>query len=359
MKQSGGEETMLRRIAIAVSLVLAGTAARADAVAEFYRGKQVNLIVGYGTGGGYDVYGRLMARHLGRHIPGHPNVVVQNMPGAGSLRAVNHLYNTAPKDGTAIATFGRDMPLIGIIGHNPNVRFDARKLTWLGSSSSYANDAYFLFVRADAAVQSIEDARRPGGPPLVLGGTGEGSSGNDVPIVLRDALGLNIKLISGYPDGNGLFLAVDRKELDGRLVGLSATQSSHPQWLKPEGGMRIFLQFARVTRHPQFPDVPTARELARSDKARALIDLAQLPNRLSRPFAAPPGVPDERAKALQAAFLAVHKDPRYLEDAARLQVDVSPIDGDEVLRVINDIAGVPQELLDYMKALIAEHKGGG
>jgi hypothetical protein len=114
-----------------------------------------------------------------------------------------------------------------------------------------------------------------------------------------------------------------------------------------------------VTRHPQFPDVPTALELARGDKARALIDLAQLPNRLSRPFAAPPEVPDARAKALQAAFLAVHKDARYLEDAARLQVDVSPIGGDEVLRVINDIARVPQELLDYMKALIAEHKGGG
>src|SRR5215510_5862121 len=224
---------MLSRIAIAVGLVLAGTAARADAVAEFYRGKQVNLIVGYGTGGGYDVYGRLIARHLGRHIPGEPNVVVQNMPGAGSLRAVNHLYNTAPKDGTAIATFGRDMPLIGVIGHNPNVRFDARKLTWLGSSSSYANDAYMLWVRKDAPVQSVADARRPGGPPLILGGTAEGSTGNDVPIILRDALGLNIRLVSGYPDGTALFIAVDRNEVDSRVVGLSATESTHPEWLQP------------------------------------------------------------------------------------------------------------------------------
>jgi tripartite-type tricarboxylate transporter receptor subunit TctC len=361
----------MRRTAVAITaLVLASASAHsasknarerayADAVGDFYRGKQINLIVGYGTGGGYDVYGRLFARHLGRHIPGNPNVVVQNMPGAGSLRAVNHLYNTAPKDGTAIATFGRDMPLLGVIGHNPNVRFEARRFTWLGSSSSYLNDAYLLFVRKDAAVKSIEDARRPDHAPLILGGTAEGSTGNDVPILLRDALGLNIKLIAGYPDGAAIFIAVDRNELDGRLVGLSATQSSHPIWLKPDGNMRILLQFARLTRHQQFPDVPTARELALNDRALALIALVELPYRLSRPFAAPPGVPEDRARALQTAFLAVHKDPLYLEDAARLKVDVSPIGADEVLRAIDDIAGAPPELLDYMRRLLAENKGGG
>src|ERR1700704_3817942 len=222
---------------IAVLSLFWATGAHADP-AEFYKGRQVNLIVGYGTGGGYDVYGRLIARHLGRHIPGTPSVVVQNMPGAGSLRAVNFLYNSAPKDGTAIAIFARDMPLIGIIGNNPNVRFDARKLTWLGSSSSYANDAYFLFARTDAQVKSIEDARRPGGPPLVLGGTAEGATGNDIATVVRDALGLNIKLIAGYPDSNALFLAVDRKELDGRFVGLSAVGSSHPEWLAPTRQMQ-------------------------------------------------------------------------------------------------------------------------
>jgi tripartite-type tricarboxylate transporter receptor subunit TctC len=349
---------MLRTgVALAV-LVLAFAGARADPVSDFYKGKQVSLIVGYGTGGGYDVYGRVVARHLSRHIPGTPSVVVQNMPGAGSLRAVNYLYNTAPKDGTAIAIFARDMPLLGIIGHNPNVRFDARKLTWLGSSSSYANDAYFLFVRNDAQVKSIEDARRPGGPPLVLGGTAEGATGNDIATVLRDALGLNIKLIAGYPDSNALFLAVDRKELDGRFVGLSATSSSHPEWLMSSSGMQKLLQFARVTRHPQFPDVPTARELALNDKSRALIALAELPYRLSRPFAAPPGLPEDRALALQKAFLAVHQDPRYLAEAAKLKIDVSPIGGADVLRAIEDIANAPPEMLEYMKKLLAENKGG-
>jgi tripartite-type tricarboxylate transporter receptor subunit TctC len=350
---------VLPRIAAgAAVLALAGAPAQADAVADFFKGKVVSLVVGYGSGGGYDVYGRLVATHLGKYIPGNPTVIVQSMPGAGSLRSVNYLYNTAPKDGTVLGTFARDMPLLGLIGNNPNVRFDPRKFTWLGSSSSYANDAYLLFARKDAAVKSIADARAPGGPPLVLGGTAEGATGNDISTVLRDALALNIRLIAGYPDSNALFLAADRKETDGRFVGLSAVASSHPEWLKPDSSMRILLQFARVTRHPQFPDVPTARELAANDRARALIELAELPYRLSRPFAAPPGLPPDRAKALQAAFMAVHQDPQYLDQAGRLKVDVSPIGAEEVLRAIDAIAGAPPDLLDYMKKLLTESKNG-
>jgi tripartite-type tricarboxylate transporter receptor subunit TctC len=349
---------VLKTVAAAILLALAGASARADAVADFYRGKVLTLVVGYGSGGGYDVYGRLVAAHLGRHIPGNPTVVVQNMPGAGSLRSVNYLYNTAPKDGTTIGTFARDMPLLGIIGNNPNVRFDPRKLTWLGSSSSYADDAYLLMTRKDAAVKSIADARRPGGPPLVLGGTAEGATGNDISTVLRDALALNIRLIVGYPDSNALFLAADRKETDGRFVGLSAVASSRAEWLRPDGGMQVLLQFARLTRHPQFPDAPTARELAPNDRALALIALAELPYRLSRPFAAPPGLPTDRAKALQAAFLAVHRDPQYLDEAGKLKIDVSPIGGDEVLKAIDGIANAPPDLLDYMKKLLSENKNG-
>jgi tripartite-type tricarboxylate transporter receptor subunit TctC len=348
---------MLRMLASAAAvLAFAAIPGRADTIAEFYKGKQLNLIVGYGTGGGYDVYGRLFARHLGRHVPGNPNVVVQNMPGAGSLRAVNFLANTAPKDGTAIATFARDMPLLSIIGHNTNVRFDARTLTWLGSSSSYENDAYFLFVRKDAKVTSIEAARRLGGPPLILGGTAEGSTGNDVALVIRDALKLHIRLISGYPDGGAINIAVDRGEVDGRLVGISATASSHPQWLAPNSNMLKLLQFARITRHHDYPHVPTARELAPDDKARALIALAELPYRLSRPFAAPPGIPPERAKALQAAFLAVHRDPLYLADAAKLKVDVSPIGGEEVLRAIDELAAAPADMLAVIGKIISDAK---
>ena len=325
----------MRRIGVALAaLIFIGAGARADEVADFYKGRQVSVIVGYGTGGGYDVYGRLLARHLGRHIPGTPHVVVQNMPGAGSLRAVNYIYNTAPKDGTALAIFARDMPLLGIIGGNANVRFDARKLTWLGSSSSYANDAYFMFVRKDAQVKSIEDARRAGGPPIVLGGTAEGATGNDIATVVRDALGLNIKLIAGYPDSNALFLAVDRKELDGRFVGLSATSSSHPEWLTPNGGcksfcslpasrgIRIFLTFRR--RESSRLATNPSRWLRWPNCLIVCRGLSPL-RRLAR----------GSSITLQKAFLEVHRDPQYLEEAARLKVDVSPIGGHEVVRAID------------------------
>ncbi len=333
------------------SLALAAQA-RADAVADFYKGRTVTLIVGYGPGGGYDLFARLMARHLGRHIPGNPAVVVQNMPGAGSLRATNFLYTVAPRDGATIGSFARDMPLLAILKANTAAVFDPRKFTWLGSSSDYSRDAYLLMVRKDAPVQSIEEARRPGGPPIVLGGTAEGTTGSDVPLVLRDALGLNMKLVTGYPDNGAIFLAVDRGEVNGRTADLSTMRSLRPEWLLPNGGMRALVQFARATRHPDFADVPTARELARDDDGRALIELAEISYTMSRPFAAPPGVPAERAAALRRAFADVHNDPQYLEDAAKLGLEVSPIGGEEVLQAISHIAATPPAILDRLKRLM-------
>jgi tripartite-type tricarboxylate transporter receptor subunit TctC len=237
------------RIAAVLSFIsiAASGLAHADATADFYKDKTVRVVVGYGTGGGYDVYARQLARYIGQYIPGNPTIVVQNMPGAGSLRAANYIYSVAPKDGTVIGTFSRNMPLMGLIGGNKNVQYDPRKFTWLGSSSSYANDAYMMFVRPDTPFRSIEDLRKKGGPTLVLGGTAEGATGNDIPVILRDALGLHLKLVTGYPDGNAIFLAVDRGEVQGRTVGLSAVQSTHAEWLKP-GAMRILLQFGRATR---------------------------------------------------------------------------------------------------------------
>lgn len=326
-------------------------AACADAVVDFYRGKTVQLVLGYGPGGGYDVYARIVARYLGKYIPGGPSVVVINMPGAGSLRATNFLYTTAPKDGLTIGAFARDMPLLGILGGNANVQFDPRKFTWLGSASSSANDAYLLFARKDAQVKSIKEATTPGVAPLVLAGTAEGASGNDVALLLRDAIGLNVKIISGYPDSGAMFLAVDRNEVDGRFVGLSAVSSSKPDWLKPDGPVHALLQFGRPERNKLFPDTPTARELAKDERAGALIGLAELPYQLSRPLAAPPGVPPERAKALQVAFMAMQSDADYLKEAERLGLDVSPIDGAQALVLIERLAASPKDLLDYMRKL--------
>ena len=336
---------------------LASSAVHADPIADFYKGKQIQLVVGYGPGGGNDVYARLLARHMGRHIPGNPGIVVQNMPGAGSLRAANYLYNVAPKDGTVFGTFARNMPLLSALGDNASVQFDPRRFTWLGSSSSYEDDAYILFVRPDAAVKSVDDARRPDGPTLVLSGTAPGDTSADVPLLLRDALGLKVKLVMGYPDSNAMFMAAETKEVDGRVADLSSVASSRPHWLKPDG-MRALLQFARMSRHVDFPDVPTARELARSDADRVLIEISELPYRLTRPYAAPPGVPTERAKALRSAFMAVHKDPQYLDEAAKLKLDISPIDGDEILKVVEQIGKAPPAILERIKRLQAENKGG-
>ena len=331
--------------------------AKADAVADFYKGKTVTLVVGYGPGGGYDVYARLVGRHLGRHIPGRPNVVVQNMPGAGSLRAVNWLYNLAPKDGTAIAHFARNMPLLGMLGTNPNAQFDPRKLTWLGSSSSFANDAYILIVRTDIPVKTIDDARRPGGDPLVLGGTAEGATGNDVPIILRDTIGLNVKQVVGYPDSGALYLAMERGEVHGRTTDLSSVKAIKPEWLKPNSGFHVLVQFARETRHEDFPNVPTARELARNEASRLLIELTEIPYKLSRPFAAPPDVPAARAQALQRAFAATHRDPQYLAEAAKQRIDISPVTAAEVLQALKRIERAPQQQLDYLRRLFSESKG--
>jgi tripartite-type tricarboxylate transporter receptor subunit TctC len=276
------------------------------------------------------------------------------MPGAGSLRGTNYIYNVAPKDGTVFGTFARNMPLLGMIKSNQNVQFDPAKFTWLGSSASFANDAYLLLIRKDAPVKSVAEARRAGGPPIILGSTAEGASSDAIAILVREWLGLNVKVIPGYTDSGVLFLAIERGEIDGRTVGLSAVRANKPDWLKPGGLGRVLVVFGRAARHPDFPDAPTARELARNAEDRNLIEIIEIPYALSRPYAAPPGVPEDRAKALQDAFLATHKDPAYLAESDKLGIDVSPIGSPQVLGLIDRIAKTPADQLKRIEKLIAE-----
>jgi tripartite-type tricarboxylate transporter receptor subunit TctC len=345
----------MTRLGVALGLALALTAAlpaRADDVAEFYKGKRVNLIVSYGPGGGYDVYARVLARHIGRHIPGNPSIVVQNMPGAGSLRGANYIYNVAPRDGTVFGTFARNMPMLGLVKTGQKVQFDPMKFTWLGSSSSLANDAYVLILRRDAKVKSIEDARRAGGPPIVLGSTAEGTSSDAMGVLLREWLGFNLKVIAGYTDSGVLFLAIERGEVDGRTVGLSSVRANKGEWLKPNGFARVMVVFGRGTRFSEFPDAPTARELAKNSEDRNLIEILEMPYALSRPYAAPPDVPPDRARALQNAFMATHRDPAYLADAEKVGIEVSPIDSEAILKLIEQIARTPPEQLKRIENLI-------
>ena len=328
----------------------------AGAQENFYKGKQISLVVGYGTGGGYDVYARLVARHMSRFIPGNPNVVVQNMPGAGSLRAVNHLYNVAPKDGTAFAMFSSSMPVRSILGGNKSVQFDSLKMTWLGSSSSFAGDAYLLVVRADAPRGTIDQARRTDGDLLVIGSSGPGSSSYDIPAVLRDTIGLRYKMVSGYPGSADLFLAMERNETQARMVNLTGLKAVKADWLKPGSPYRVLVQFGRKTRVDDLPDVPTARELALNPSARDLINLVEIPFELSRPFAAPPGVPADRAKILQTAFRDAHRDPQFLAEAKNLDLDISPIGPDEVLTALKSVEKADPQHLEYLLKLYAGAK---
>jgi tripartite-type tricarboxylate transporter receptor subunit TctC len=324
---------------------------------DFYKGKQINLIVGYGTGGGYDVYARLVAKHMQRFIPGNPAVVVQNMPGAGSLRAVNYIYNLAPKDGTAFAMFSSSMPVRSILGGNKSVQFDSLKLTWLGSSSSFAGDAYLLVVRADAPARTIEAVRRAEGSSLlVIGSSGPGSSSYDIPAVLRDTIGLRYKMVAGYPGSADLFLAMERKETEARMVNLTGLKAVRADWLKPGSPYKILVQFGRKTRIGDLPDVPTAQELALNASARGLINLVEIPFELSRPFAAPPGVPADRARILQTAFRDAHRDSQLIAEARNLDLDISPIGPDEVLTALKSVDKADPNHLEYLRKLYAGAK---
>jgi tripartite-type tricarboxylate transporter receptor subunit TctC len=338
--------------------VLLAQPAAAQTVEEFYKGKALTLVVGNGPGGGFDVFGRLLARYIGRYVPGNPSVVVQNMPGAGSLVAANYLYNVAPKDGTTFGLIARNMPLLGLLGNNSNVRFDPHKFTWLGSSSNFSNDAYVLIVRKDAAVKSLADALRVGGPELLLGGTADGGSSSDVPKILHDTLGLNTKLVVGYRDSAGIYLAMERGEVSGRTNELSSIKSVRPGWLAPNSDYKLLIQYARATRLAEFPDVPTARELAPNERARALIEFTEAPFTMAWPYAAPPGLPADRAVALADAFAAAHRDPQLLAEAKAAGLDVTLVRADELRRSIDKLSQAPRDMFDYVRTLLVTAKGG-
>lgn len=342
----------LAKLALALSATLAALSpAKAD-TADFYRGKTINLVVGYGPGGGYDIFARLLARWYGNHMPGKPNVVVQNMPGAASLRATNFLAVQAPKDGTYIAAFDRNMPLIALIGGNPNVQFDPLKLTWLGTLSDSTEDAFNLFVRKRDDIKSIEDLRKPGAPQVTIGVTSAGATDHDITVLLKDVLGLNIRVVPGYQDSNKIGLAVESGELDGQFVNYVSTKVARPAWTQPNGNMQVLMQFARKTRHPELPNVPTALELSKNANATKMIELAEIPYLIARPYAAPPAIPEDRAKALQEAFMATARDPEFVSEATKLNLELTPLNAEQALGVVKQLVAFDQTQKDKLRDIM-------
>lgn len=327
--------------------------ARADDVADFYRGKQVQIVVGYGAGGGYDLYARLLARHLGDFIPGNPSVVVQNMPGAGSLRAAQYIQSVAARDGTFIGALDRQAPVAAVLGDNPAIRYRAADMMFLGTMSSYADDAFVLWARRDAAAKSLADLLRPDGPELKVGGSASGSTDDATVLFLRDVTGMRLKLITGYPDGNSIALALERGELDARTTGVSSVTATHPDWLRPDGPVHPLVQVGRKNRLAALPDVPTARELARDDRGRAIIEAMELPYQLARPYVLPPGIPADRRVALRKAFMDALNSNALRAEAEKMSVDISPLDGETVGGLVASMEKSPPEVLAYLRKLLA------
>jgi tripartite-type tricarboxylate transporter receptor subunit TctC len=332
---------------------LSATPAQAQSVEQFYKGRSITLLVGTAPGGINDISARLVAKYLGRFVPGSPAVVVQNNPGAGGLITANKLYNSADKDGSVLAKFERAVPQLQIQG-DPNAQFDSTKFVWLGSISSYANDAYFLLVNAGGRVKSLTELQR-GGMPINLGSDNSASSNFIFAVIAKEVLGLNVNVIRGYTGAASLFLGMQRGELDGQYVGLSSIKSGQRDlWNK--GAFRPLMAFGRTTRHPDFADVPIGRELTNDPTALKLIGFAELPFFMALPFAAPPGIPADRAKALQAAFMDMSRNEEFIAEAEKIGVDVSPIDAAAILKLLNETASTPKDVIGRYNSIAGEKK---
>ena len=333
----------------AAMLAIAAGAAHAQSVEQFYKGHQITMVVGTSPGGINDISARFVARYLGKYIPGNPAIVVENQPGAGGITSANRLANTFAHDGSVIAKLERAVPLLAIQG-DPNVHFDPLKLTWLGSLSSYANDAYLMLVMAPNPIKSVAELKQPG-HSITLGGDNAASSNVIFATIAKEILGLNIKVVSGYTGAAPLFLAMQRGEIDGQVVGYSSVRTGQRD-LWNRHAFRALMQFGRKTRHPDFVDIPTGHELAPDAAARALLNFAELQFFISLPFAAPPGVPEDRAKVLQTAFMQMCKDPEVIAAAEKLGIDMSPIDAEAVRSGIAKAAATPRDVIDRYNALV-------
>ena len=330
-------------------LAMIGPAA-AQTVEEFYKGKIIKVIVGVPPGGVYDISARLMARHLGNHIPGRPSVVVQNLPGAGGLVVANRLYaDKSESDGLTLAVVERSVAQLAIQG-DPNARFDPTRFNWLGSMSSYSDDAYLLLLNADHAAKNVADLSKPG-VQTRIGGGNAGSSNRHFAIIAKEVLGLKIDIVSGYPGATNIFLAMQRGEVDGQVIGYRSSLAGQ-QALWDSRKLHPLVQFGRSERLKEFPDVPTGRELAKTPNALALIEFAELAFFMAMPMLAPPDIPADRAAALKAAFMAMCKDKEFIADANKLSLEVSPLDGDGIVRLLQRAATTPKDVIEQYKKLI-------
>ncbi len=317
---------------------------RAQSVADFYHGKQVQMLIGYSAGAGYDLYARVLARHMGKHIPGNPTLLAQNMPGAGSLKLANYLYAQAPKDGSVVGMVSRGMATEPLFG---DAKFDPTKFTWLGSITS---EVSVCATWHTSPIKSWSDITAKN---FTLGGMGTGSETDTFASLIRNMFGAKLRLVSGYPGGNDVNLAMERGEVDGRCGwSWSSIKSQKAAWLN-EKKINLIVQMG-MAKHADLPNVPSLLDLAQTDEQRQMLRLIFAQLVLGRPFMAPPGIPEDRKAALRAAFDATMKDAEFLDEAAKIDLEISPVNAAAIDELLAGLYKTPKSVVEKAAAAISK-----
>jgi tripartite-type tricarboxylate transporter receptor subunit TctC len=336
---------MINKIGVLASslCVLAASTCAADAqaqsVADFYKGKTITVIVGSDVGGGYDLTARTVARYLGRYIPGHPSVIVQNKPGASAIVASNYVYEIAPKDGTVIAAVQRPIPLQTLFGET-GVRFDVRQIQWLGSTT---NEVGVVVAWHTAPQQSFDDLFKS---EMIVGGTGPATDPELIPRAMNNVLGTKFRIVSGYKGQGQMVLAMERGEIQGSgNWSFSDIEKQHPDWIA-DREVRFLLQMALTkSANPVLRDVPFILDVARTDEQRRVFEVLMGMKAMGRPYFVAPAVPKERADALRDAFMATMHDPEFLADADKALGEIDPLSGIDMQKLIANVYTLPPAIL--------------
>jgi len=330
-------------MSLAAALALCAPAQAQQSIESVYKGKTIDFYIGFSAGGGYDFYARLLARFMGEHLPGKPNIVAKNMAGGGSRTAASFMYSVAPKDGLAIATVDQATPVQQAVG-DPTIKFDTAKFNFIGNP---VVDNNVLVTWHTSGVRTIEDATKKEYP---IGATGFNTS-TQYPQALNIIAGTKFKIILGYPGANEINLAMENGEVAGRGSNSWASyKATRPDWIR-DGKINVLVQIG-LQKAKDLPDVPLLMDLAKNDEDRAALKLLSAPPDIGRPVFAPPGLPPERVKALRDAFDATMKDQAFLDAAKREGLEIDPVSGEQLQRIVNEILSAPQAVRDRLAALI-------
>jgi tripartite-type tricarboxylate transporter receptor subunit TctC len=341
MKRSTNNMRRWLVLAFAGAAILVATPVAAD---DFYKGKTINIIVGFGPGGGYDIYARMLARHLGKHIPGNPNVVVQDMEGAGGVRAANHVYNVAPKDGTVIAGVNQGAAMFKLLG-GKGAQYDPAKFQWLGSMAASNNTVY---VWHTSGIKTLDDAKTR---EVSMAGSGVISDANIYPAVFNALLGTKFKVISGYTGTNDSNLALERGEVEGRGGGAySSLVSTRPDWLRDDK-VKILAQIG-FEKEPDLKDVPLLLDVVKSEEERQIATVVTLPTAMGYNYWVAPEVPAERVEVLRTAFMAALKDEALLNEAKKQSLEIRPKTGQELEAMVKKAAETPKPILEKTATIL-------